>query len=92
MTKREFDRDSLIKDLKENAVRVFFTKINGEKRNMRCSLSPLYLPPNTVHEHLDEMHKKEENKDVVAVWDMDNGGWKSFRVENIEYVEIIDVV
>ena len=74
-------------------VRIFFTKKNGEKRDLRCSLSPLYFPPSIIQEHmdhLDEMHKRPENKDVIAVWDLDNGGWKSFRVDSVEYVEFLD--
>jgi|694.fasta_scaffold24626_6 hypothetical protein len=90
MAKVTFDRDNLIRDLKSNAVRVYFTKVNGDKRELRCSLKPDLLPPQTIHEHLDEMHNKPENKETVAVWDLDNGGWKSFRIENVEYVEFLD--
>ena len=90
MSKINYDRDGIIKDLKNNAVRVYFTKVNGEKRELRCSLKPDLLPPVTVHEHLDDMHSRPENKEIVAVWDLDNGGWKSFRIDSVEYVEILD--
>lgn len=91
MSKIKFERETLLKDLKNNSVRVFFTKLNGDRRELRCSLSPDLLPPNTVHEHLEEMHNRTENKDIIAVWDLDQGGWKSFRVDNVDYVEILDV-
>jgi hypothetical protein len=90
MTKRTFVREDIIKDLKANAVKVFFTKVNGEKRELKCSLRPDLLPPHTVHEHLDEMHNKEENKDIIAVWDLDSGGWKSFHIDSVYYVEIFE--
>lgn len=92
MSKMKFVRDDLIKELKSNSVRVFFTKADGSKRELRCSLRPDLLPPNTIHEHLDDMHSRAENKDVIAVWDLDQGGWKSFRIENVEYVEYLDVL
>jgi len=90
MVKRTFVREDIIKDLKANPVKVFFTKVNGEKRELKCSLRPDLLPPNTIHEHLDDMHQRPENKDIIAVWDLDSGGWKSFRVDSVEYVEIFE--
>ena len=90
MSKMKFERDTLLKVIRENAVKVFFTKVNGDKRVMSCTLREDLLPPNTVMEHLNEMHSKPENKDVIAVWDLDKGGWRSFRVDNVEYVEYVD--
>lgn len=90
MTKINFNRETLLKDIRENAVKVFFTKVNGDKRVMTCTLREDLLPPNTIMEHLDEMHAKPENKDVIAVWDLEKGGWRSFRVDNVEYVEFVD--
>ena len=40
--------------------------------------------------HLDEQHSKEENKEVVAVWDVHARGWRSFRVDSVEYMQEID--
>jgi hypothetical protein len=40
--------------------------------------------------HLDEQHKKKENKDIIVCWDVHVGGWRSFRVDSVEYVQEID--
>jgi hypothetical protein len=82
-----YDRDTLLKDLQENVIKVTFTKVNGEKREMRCTLMSKYLPPNTDKNHLISEHKKAENLSALAVWDLDNGGWRSFRIDSVEYVE-----
>ena len=82
-----YDRDTLLKDLQEQIIKVTFTKVNGEKRVMRCTLMTKHLPANTDKGHLISEHKKEENLQTLAVWDMDNGGWRSFRIESVEYVE-----
>jgi hypothetical protein len=82
-----YDRDTLLKDLQQNVIKVTFTKINGEKREMRCTLMDKYLPSNTDKNHLIAEHKKVENLSVLAVWDLDNGGWRSFRIDSVEYVE-----
>lgn len=86
----KYDRDVLLKDLRENVCEVFFTKVNGEKRAMRCSLRPDLLPPNTVIEHLDEMHQKPENLEVIACWDLQSNGWRSFKIDTVDYVQTVD--
>lgn len=82
-----YDRDTLLKDLQEQVIKVTFTKVNGEKRVLTCSLLSKYLPVNTDKNHLISEHKKPENLSTLAVWDVENGGWRSFRIESVEYVE-----
>jgi hypothetical protein len=71
-----YDRDALLHDLKENIIEVTFTKVNGEIRLMRCTLKPEYLPSNTDLNHLVAEHKKEENLNTIACWDVQNHGWR----------------
>ena len=87
-----YDREKLIDDLKQSVVEVTFTKVNGDRRVMRCTLDPKHLPPitNQQLEHIDEQHKREENKEVIAVWDVQANGWRSFRVDSIQYVQEVD--
>jgi hypothetical protein len=82
-----YDRDTLLKDLQEQVVKVTFTKVNGEKRVMKCTLMSKHLPPNIDKNYLLSEHKKQENLQTLAVWDMENNGWRSFRIETVEYVE-----
>lgn len=88
-----YKRDTLLEDLRNNIVEVTFTKVNGERRSMRCSLMSEYLPE--VHKTNPAEQEKEktfhrENPDVLAVWDVQNGGWRSFRIDSVEYVQILD--
>jgi len=87
-----YKRDDILKDLKQSVIEVTFTKVNGQKRVLRCSLDPRYLPAIKPEQlsHLDEEHKKKENKDTIVCWDVHNGGWRSFRVDSIEYVQEIE--
>jgi|APCry1669191515_1035360.scaffolds.fasta_scaffold138962_2 hypothetical protein len=88
MVNKMYERDTLVSDLKRNIIEVTFNKVNGEQRVMRCTLLKNYLPENYDEGFLDAKH--QENKDIVAVWDIQNGGWRSFRVENVTYVQVID--
>ena len=84
-----YKRDDLLKDLKQHVAEVTFTKVNGEKRVMRCTLDQRYMPAYD-EKYLEEQHKKKENESVLAVWDVHNNGWRSFRIESVEYVQVID--
>lgn len=88
MTK--YDRDTLLNDLKTNVAEVYFTKVNGEKRAMKCTLMSDFLPQNTDISHLEEQHKKSENLSVIACWDIDKNAWRSFRVDSVEMVQVLD--
>ena len=86
-----YNRDDLLKDLKQHACEIQFTKVNGQPRKMRCTLRSEYLPV-TDHQlqHLEEEHKKPENLNSLAVWDLEANGWRSFRIDSVQYAQIID--
>lgn len=85
-----YERDHVVSDLKENICEVFFTKVNGEQRRMRCSLRPDLLPQNANLQYIDEVHQKPENLNVVAVWDLEKNAWRAFRLDSIEYIQVVD--
>jgi hypothetical protein len=51
---------------------------------------PELLPPNYVNEQAEEKDFHDKNQEVLAVWDVMKGGWRSFRIDSVEYVEILD--
>lgn len=85
-----YDRNTLLEDLRKNVVAVYFTKVDGSKREMRCTLMPSLLPPNYVNEQAEEQEFHDKNPAVLAVWDVMKGGWRSFRIDSIEYVQVLD--
>jgi hypothetical protein len=84
----KYERNILITDLKNHVMEVTFTNLNGERRLMRCTLDQRIVPHDD--RHLDEQHKRLENLDVIACWDVQAHGWRSFRVDSVEYVQEID--
>jgi hypothetical protein len=82
-----YERDNILKDLRKFVIEVVFTKVNGEQRTMHCSLRPDLLPEtykNDIHEEID-FH--QTNGDVIAAWDIQKGGWRSFRIDSVTYVQ-----
>lgn len=85
-----FDRDTLLNDLRDYVIEVTFTKVDGSNRVMRCTLKPDHLPPNYLKESSEEKNFHKQNPDVIAAWDVQKGGWRSFRIDSVQYVQIID--
>jgi hypothetical protein len=85
-----FYRDQILKDLREYVLEVQFKKVDGTDRTMRCTLRPDLLPPSYATEIYEEKKFHKENEQVIAVWDITKAGWRSFRVDNIEYVQNIN--
>jgi hypothetical protein len=85
-----FNRDTILKDLREYVIEITFTKVNGEQRNMRCTLRPDLLPPNYVNEITEEQTFHRSNPDTIAAWDIQKGGWRSFRVDSVSYIQNVN--
>lgn len=64
--------------LKSNVVQVTFWKANGEKRTMNCTLQSTFLP-----ESVEKEETRKQSDTALAVWSVDDDGWRSFRWESI---------
>lgn len=86
MENRGFDmytKHEIVERLHNGVHTVVFTKVNGDERTMRATLLPEYV--NNGKMLLQESEsKRPENPNVVSVWDMDNNGWRSFRVDSVK--------
>jgi hypothetical protein len=87
-TKPTIDITALHTLLLENECVITFTKINGEQREMPCTLRPDVVPPPVVHETntdnpIDFPKVKKANPEVMNVWCLDKKEWRSFRIANV---------
>jgi hypothetical protein len=73
----------LKKELKNGVCRVVFEKQDGTERVMHCTLSEDWVP---VMDTFGVASKRASNPDVLAVWDVDAKGWRSFRFDSIKSV------
>jgi hypothetical protein len=78
------NKDTLRAELKEGVKTITFTKTDGTQRVLKCTLQESILPqvdatkPSTA---------KKQNDDALAVWDIENAGWRSFRFDSIISVQ-----
>ena len=75
-------RNVLIKNLQKKAMRITFTKVNGEERVMDCTLQEHMLP------ETNESNRKQ-NEEVLPVFDINKGEWRSFRLDSVTNIEIL---
>ena len=65
-----------------NIIEVTFTKKDGTDRVMLCTLNKEYLPEQKDLE--EEISKRNKSDEVIAVWDVENNGWRSFRWDSVK--------
>jgi hypothetical protein len=81
------DRYSLKQTLENNVATVTFEKVDGTIREMRCTLMADRLPKQLLREEGDASQRTTPDT-VLAVWDLDAGGWRSFRVDSVRNVVV----
>lgn len=81
-----FTREQLLTALHNGPCTVTFTKVNGEKRVMPCTLQASMLPP--APPVVEGKVPRKENLDTIRVFCTDKNEWRSFRVDSVtEFVE-----
>jgi hypothetical protein len=83
-------KEDLKQLLSQNVLTVDFTKLNGDKRVMTCTLREDMKPRATKDDALSQKKVREVSDAVVSVWDVNAKGWRSFRYERINAVDIVD--
>jgi hypothetical protein len=81
----KFVRSELQTQLQSEILEVTFTKVNGDKRVMNCTLMEGILPTNISENKSD----KKVNETILSVWDVDAKGWRSFRMDTVTQVRQI---
>ena len=76
--------------LSQNVLIVDFTKLNGDKRIMTCTLREDMKPRATKDDTMSQKKVRELSDAVVSVWDVNAKGWRSFRYNRINNVDIVE--
>ena len=78
-------REALIKNLQKNVMQITFNKVSGEERVMHCTLHETFIPETSTN-------NKKNNDEVLPVWDIDIGAWRSFRLDSVTNVSKLEVI
>lgn len=80
----KFNYNDVVNRLQADVVTVVFEKLDGTMRTMRCTLLPSYLPEQ--HRIVAAPLLTETSPEVVAVWDVEASGWRSFRLDSVRSI------
>ncbi len=69
----------MIRELENRVCEVTFTKVSGEQRVMKCTLQREMIPTPTT----PSTPGRTIPDGVVAAYDVENEGWRSFRVDSV---------
>ena len=85
--KKDFNRPFILELLtKYPKVEINFKKIDGSVRTLHGTLMASEVSVNH-QKALSRVYTQQENLNIIPVWDVIAGGWRSFRLENIISIE-----
>lgn len=76
-------RSEMIEQLSTSTCRVIFKKVNGEERDMQCTLREDLIPAATKSYPITQKKVRSISEEVLPVYDINAEGWRSFRVANV---------
>ena len=75
-------QDLLHNLLKTEVIRLYFEKLDGTMRRMKCTLQEKFLP--TLPERLNNTETgKLRAEGIFVVWDLEKEDWRSVRYESV---------
>jgi hypothetical protein len=79
------NKEEIVALLVTGIYEVTFTKVNGEVRQMPCTLKSELLPPVDSNK-LNEEKTRKQNPDNISVWCTDKNEWRSFKIANVQKI------
>lgn len=71
--------------LGHDIVRVSFTKVDGTKREMYCTLQNEFIPGHKQYYSDDEgAPRSKQSESTVSAFDLEKTDWRSFRIDSVE--------
>ena len=81
-----FEKDAVVKMLKESVCTVKFTKKDGTERVMKATLKDDVVKP-LMEANGTSTSSRKSNPNQVCVIDVEKNAWRSFNIETIISIE-----
>lgn len=86
---KDINRNTLLQVLSKGKCKITFNKIDNTVRTMVCTLKSDFLP-GKYESYPEKISRSGENLEILPVWDVEKGDWRSFRISKITMVMTID--
>ena len=80
-----FDRNTLLKDLRNNVIELTFQAIDGTNPMGRFSLRPKNLPKS--YDINEEKKFHDTNPTIIQTWNMNTNTWYMFDIKDVVNIE-----
>lgn len=81
----KYTKEQILKCLTTHQCVVKFTKVNGELREMPCTLKPDVVPK---FERKTPVKESTKESNTISVWCTDKQAWRSFRVDSVLDIQV----
>lgn len=81
-----WDKYTLKETLRDGVFTVVFEKVDGTERKMQCTLNAELMPAQLLTEQQNSAKIRNENDDLLSVWDVEKNGWRSFHISKVKEV------
>ncbi len=86
---KDINRSTLLEILSKGKCKVVFNKVDNTVRTMVCTLKPDFLP-GKYESYPEKIQSSGENPEIIPVWDVEKGDWRSFKISKIIRASTID--
>ena len=76
---KELNYETIKEALGREMMVISFTKIDGERRDMTCTLQDKFIPETNRPKGTGAA----KSHDTISAYDIEAQGWRSFRVANV---------
>jgi hypothetical protein len=76
-------RDQFVEKLLSGEVNLVFEKRDGSHRKMKATLSEQLVPQVSTTQVSTNRKSKGQNLNLVVLWDLDKGNWRSLRFDSL---------
>jgi hypothetical protein len=92
----KLNETEILNELRKAVLEILFEKVDGTNRLMKCTLQPSYFnkPIPTESERQDRANflaqgeTEPQKVRVIHVWDVDQSGWRSIRLDKIISIQL----
>jgi len=85
----KLEYNEVVANLRGNVCRVTFEKVDGTLRVMDCTLNQSFLPEFQQGYGTSLITEGDGEFTRVSVWDTQNAGWRSFRLNTVKNFEVV---
>ena len=90
---KSYTRENFLDALSKRTCNVIFTKADSSARQMQCTRNFDMIPkdrhPKPKDPSAEDYKPIKENLEIVRVFDLEEGEWRSFRVESVTHFNVV---